>query len=130
LTPPALVIRRHGEEAESVPWESIESVSLSMPETKFKWPGLFSTIGLGVLAALLWDWGVLDEPENGRLELSTTTTDDELDIHLTRHHVGGYWTPTVSASRALLTRLVDDADARGLLDDPERVIRLVAQKAD
>ena len=125
LTASALVLREYQEQAVSLDWSRIDDVSLSVPETRFRLPGLATTIGLGILGTLLVSWDIGSDIEDGTLRVSIRGADPVV-MPITRHHVGGYWTTSVRAASALLVRLVSDPASRPLLDDPERVVRLLA----
>jgi hypothetical protein len=125
LTASALVLRRYQEEPIPLAWSRIEDVTFSVPETRFRLPGLATTLGLGALGTLFGDWNIGSDIENGELRVSIAGADPVL-MPLSRHHVGGYWAKSVRASSALLARLVGDPASRPLVNDPERVVRLLA----
>lgn len=125
LTASALVLREYQEQPVLLDWSRIDDLSLSVPETRFRLPGLATTIGLGILGTLLVSWDIGSDIEDGSLRVSIRGADPVV-MPITRHHVGGYWTTSVRAASALLVRLVSDPASRPLLDDPERVVRLLA----
>ncbi|MDF2506820.1 MAG: hypothetical protein K0Q52_679 [Microbacterium sp.] len=126
LTPDAVVIRDGVENRGIVPWEGIEEIALDVPTTRFRLPGFLSTVLLGALAAaMLSDPGV--DPDDGS---ATLTVDGEsTTMPLSRHHVGGYWAPTVAGAHRLIAHLIAHPEQRALLGHPERLIDLAAQLA-
>lgn len=126
LTPDAVLFRDGTENRGIVPWGQIERVRLDVPVTRFRLPGLVSTIVIGALTFLaLSDLGM--DPEDGTVDVvidgeSTTTP-------LSRHHVGGYWAPTVDGAHRLLQHLIDHPDQRSLLARPEPLIEVAARLA-
>ena len=126
LTPDAVLFRDGTENRGIVPWGQIERVLLDVPVTRFRLPGLVSTIVIGALTFLaLSDLGM--DPEDGTVDVvidgeSTTTP-------LSRHHVGGYWAPTVDGAHRLLQHLIDHPDQRSLLARPEPLIEVAARLA-
>lgn len=127
LTASALVLREYREQPVSLDWSRIEDVTLTVPETRFRLPGLATTVGLGILGTIFHDWGIADDIEDGTLRVSVTGADPVV-MPVTRHHVGGYWTRSVRAASALLSRLVADPAARPMLANPERVVKLLASE--
>ncbi|PVE95757.1 hypothetical protein [Microbacterium sp. TPD7012] len=89
-------------------------------------PGLVGTIVLGALTAVaLSDLGV--DPDDGALTL--TVDGEEQVMPLSRHHVGGYWAPTVDGAHRLLAHLIANPEQRALLAHPEPLIDIAAQLA-
>lgn len=125
LTASALVLREFQEQPLSIDWSRVETVTLSVPETRFRLPGLVSTVGLAVLGSVTGDMGVGAEIDDGTLRVSVSGA-DPIEMPITRHHVGGYWAKSVRAATALLNRLGSDPESRQLLDNPERVVKLLA----
>ncbi|AWB85238.1 hypothetical protein [Mycetocola zhujimingii] len=125
LTASALVLREFQEEPVSIDWSRVEQVTLTVPETRFRLPGLATTVGLVVLGSMSGDMGVGTEIDDGTLRVSVAGA-DPVEMPITRHHVGGYWAKSVRAATALLNRLGTDPEARQLLTNPERVVRLLA----
>ncbi|MFU8947299.1 hypothetical protein ACLRGF_11265 [Mycetocola zhadangensis] len=125
LTASALVLREYREQPLPLDWSRVENVTLEVPETRFRVPGFATTVGLGILGAIFHDWNIGEDIENGILTVSLVDADPVV-MPITRHHVGGYWTKSVRAASALLSRLVSDPQSRELLDSPERVVRLLA----
>ncbi|WP_150307708.1 hypothetical protein [Planctomonas psychrotolerans] len=128
LTPAALVLRRFEADARHIPWTDVTSATLRVAETRFRWPGLATTVVIGLLAGIAGDWGLgSDEPDEGEITIALRDG-SVLTAPLTRHHVGGYWVRTVRAASALLRRMVDDPASRSLLATPERLIDLLARR--
>lgn len=125
LTASALILREYREEPRTIDWSRIDSVTLTVPETRFRLPGLVGTVVLGVLGAVFGDWGIGGDIDDGALHVSIAGS-EPLVFPLTRHHVGGYWRTSVRAASALLTRLVSDPASRHLLDEPERLVKVLA----
>lgn len=126
LTPEALVIREGIENRGIIPWAEVEQITLDVPTTTFRLPGLVGTVLLGALAAvLLSDPGV--DPDDGSV---TLLVDGEArTLPLSRHHVGGYWKPTVAGAHRLITHLIANPDQRALLAHPEPLIDVAARLA-
>jgi hypothetical protein len=126
LTPDAVVIREGVENRGIVSWADIEAIVMDVPTTRFRLPGLVGTILLGALtAAMLTDPGV--DPDDGSV---TLTVDGELRIlPLSRHHVGGYWAPTVTGAHRLIAHLIAHPEQRALLAHPEPLIDVAVQLA-
>jgi hypothetical protein len=125
LTASALILREYKEPPLVLDWSRVESVALWVPETRFRLPGLATTVLLGVLGSIFHEWNVGDDIQDGTLTVSVTGA-DPIVMPVTRHHVGGYWVKSVRAASALLSRLVSDPASRQLLDSPERVVKLLA----
>lgn len=121
------VVHRHGAGAGVVfAWEHISSVQLDVPTTGFRYPGLASTIGLGILAAAAQeDVGI--GPDDGSVELVVRGEAQRLDLG--RHHVGGYWRPTVVGAQLLLDQLIGHPEQRPLLARPDVLVELAAKLA-
>lgn len=126
LTPDAVIIREGADSTGIVPWTDVQSIVLDVPTTTFRLPGLVGTVLLGALtAALLSDPGV--DPDDGSV---TLTVDGESRIvPLSRHHVGGYWAPTVAGAHRLIAHLIAHPEQRALLAHPEPLIEVAAQLA-
>ncbi|MFB7250574.1 hypothetical protein [Microbacterium sp. NPDC056234] len=126
LTPDAVIIRDGSEGRGVLAWDAIERVTLDVPTTRFRLPGLVSTVVIGAVTVVTADMLDLD-PDDGSVELivdgeSTTTP-------LSRHHVGGYWAPTVDGAHRLLTHLIRTPAQRALLEHPEPLIDIAAKLA-
>lgn len=126
LTPDAVLIREGAENRGIVQWTTLESIELDVPTTSFRLPGLTGTVLLGALTALmLSDPGV--DPDDGS---ATLIVDGEAHtVPLSRHHVGGYWAPTVAGAHRLLAHLISHPDQRALLAHPEPLIEVAARLA-
>jgi hypothetical protein len=121
------VVHRRGAGAGVVfAWEHLSSVRLDVPTTGFRYPGLASTIGLGLLAAAAQeDVGI--GPDDGSVEIIVNGESQRLDLG--RHHVGGYWRPTVVGAQRLLDQLIAHPEQRRLLARPEVLVDLAAKLA-
>lgn len=126
LTPEAVIIREGTENRGILPWESVEKITLDVPTTRFRLPGLVSTILLGALAAsMLADPGV--DPDEAAV---TVIVDGEArTLPLSRHHVGGYWAPTIAGAHRLLAFLIATPEQRALLAHPDQLIDIAARLA-
>lgn len=126
LTPQAVIIRQGAEGHGIVPWDGVEGIVLDVPTTRFRLPGLLGTVLLGALtAAMLSDPGI--DPDDGAV---TLTVDGEMrTLPLSRHHVGGYWRPTVTGAHRLIAHLIANPEQRALLAHPEPLIDVAAQLA-
>lgn len=126
LTPDAVIIREGIENRGIVPWDGLEEIALDVPTTRFRLPGLVSTLLLGVLtASMLSDPGI--DPDDGAVTL--TVDGEATTLPLSRHHVGGYWQPTVAGAHRLLAHLIANPEQRALLAHPESLIDVAAQLA-
>ncbi|WP_350352403.1 hypothetical protein ABS642_04495 [Microbacterium sp. A8/3-1] len=126
LTPDAVILREGVDNRGIVPWSSVESILLDVPTTRFRLPGLVGTIVLGALTAVaLSDLGV--DPDDGAVTL--TVDGESTTVPLSRHHVGGYWEPTVMGAHRLLAHLIETPEQRALLAHPEPLIDIAAQLA-
>lgn len=126
LTPDAVILREGVDNRGIVPWSGVESILLDVPITRFRLPGLVGTIVLGALTAVaLSDLGV--DPDDGAVTL--TVDGESTTVPLSRHHVGGYWEPTVTGAHRLLAHLIENPDQRALLAHPEPLIDIAAQLA-
>lgn len=126
LTPDAVLVRAGAENRGIILWDRVDRIRLDVPTTRFRLPGLGSTVILGALSAIaLSDLGV--DPDDGSL---TITVDGEAQTSpVSRHHVGGYWTPTVDGAHRLLDHLVSAPDQRALLAQPEALVDVAAKLA-
>ncbi|MGH3689065.1 MAG: hypothetical protein ACRDT7_02805 [Microbacterium sp.] len=126
LTRDAVIIREGIENRGIVSWTDVETITLDVPTTKFRLPGLVSTVLLGALtAAMLSDPGV--DPEDGSITL--IVDGESRTLPLSRHHVGGYWAPTVVGAHRLIAHLIAHPEQRALLAHPEPLIDVAAQLA-
>jgi len=126
LTPDAVLLRNGVENRGIIPWDRVDRIELDVPTTRFRLPGLVGTIVLGALSALASsDLGV--DPDDGAV---TVTVDGEpRSSSLSRHHVGGYWKPTVDGAHRLLDQLVAAPEQRALLARPESLVDVAAKLA-
>ncbi|MBT2476295.1 hypothetical protein J7E68_17390 [Microbacterium sp. ISL-103] len=126
LTPDAVLFREGTENRGIVAWEQIERVLLDVPVTRFRLPGLVSTIVIGALTFLaLSDLGM--DPEDGTVDV--LIDGESTNAPLSRHHVGGYWAPTVDGAHRLLQHLIDHPEQRSLLARPAPLIDVAARLA-
>lgn len=126
LTRDAVIIREGIQNRGIVSWTDVETITLDVPTTKFRLPGLVSTVLLGALtAAMLSDPGV--DPEDGSITL--IVDGESRTLPLSRHHVGGYWAPTVVGAHRLIAHLIAHPEQRALLAHPEPLIDVAAQLA-
>lgn len=126
LTPEAVIIREGTESGGVLAWASVEHLSLDVPTTRFRLPGFLGTVLLGAWAVVtMADPGI--EPDDGSAHL---TADGETRmLPLSRHHVGGYWAPTVKGANRLLAHLIGNPGQRALLARPEALVQLAARLA-
>lgn len=126
LSPDAVIIREGVENRGIVRWADIEEIAIDVPTTRFRLPGLVSTLLLGALtAAMLSDPGV--DPDDGSVTL--TVDGEPRTLPLSRHHVGGYWAPTVTGAQRLIAHLIAHPEPRALLAHPEPLIDVAARLA-
>ncbi len=126
LTPDAVILREGAENRGIVTWDGLDRITLDVPTTSFRLPGLVGTVVLGALTAIaLSDLGV--DPDDGWV---TLVVDGEPRVMpLSRHHVGGYWGPTLDGAHRLLAHLVAHPEQRALLAHPEPLVDTAAQLA-
>lgn len=126
LTPEAVILREGVESRGILSWADVENIALDVPTTRFRLPGLVGTIVLGALTAIaLSDIGV--DPDDGAVTL--TLDGEATTVPLSRHHVGGYWAPTVDGAHRLLAHRIENPAQRPLLAHPEPLIDIAAQLA-
>lgn len=124
LTPSGVAEHDGATQAASFSWDDVERVILDVPRTRFRFPGAFSTIGLGAVAALLLD-DPGASPDDGEIHIVVDGHTHVLAV--SRHHVGGYWDRIVTHTQELLDLLVSSQESRDLLARPEEVIKLVTE---
>ena len=126
LMPEAVLIRDGAESRGIVPWTGLEQMELDVPTTRFRLPGLTGTVLLGALTALaLSDLGI--DPDDGSAKL--IVDGETRTVPLSRHHVGGYWAPTVTGAHRLIAHLISHPEQRALLAHPEPLIAVAARLA-
>ncbi|WP_311257387.1 hypothetical protein [Microbacterium sp. WCS2018Hpa-9] len=126
LTPDAVLFREGSENRGIVPWAQVERVLLDVPVTRFRLPGLVSTIVIGALTFLaLSDLGM--DPDDGTVDV--LIDGESTSAPLSRHHVGGYWEPAVDGAHRLLQHLIDHPEQRSLLARPESLLDVAARLA-
>jgi hypothetical protein len=126
LTPDAVLFRDGGENRGIVPWIQVERVLIDVPVTRFRLPGLVSTIVIGALTFLaVSDLGM--DPDDGTVDVQIDG--ESTTAPLSRHHVGGYWAPTVDGAHRLLQHLIDHPEQRSLLARPESLLDVAARLA-
>lgn len=126
LTPDAVLFRDGTENRGLVPWAQVERVLLDVPVTRFRLPGLVSTIVIGALTFLaVSDLGL--DPDDGTVDV--LIDGESTSAPLSRHHVGGYWAPTVDGAHRLLQHLIDHPQQRSLLARPESLLDIAVRLA-
>lgn len=126
LAPDAVIIREGVENRGIVSWADVEAIVMDVPTTRFRLPGLVGTLLLGALtAAMLTDPGV--DPDDGSVTM--TVAGEPRILPLSRHHVGGYWAPTVTGAHRLIAHLIAHPEQRALLAHPEPLIDVAVQLA-
>ncbi|MFJ2541851.1 hypothetical protein [Microbacterium sp. NPDC087589] len=126
LTPDAVLFREGTENRGLVPWAQVERVLLDVPVTRFRLPGLVSTIVIGALTFLaVSDLGL--DPDDGTVDV--LIDGESTSAPLSRHHVGGYWAPTVDGAHRLLQHLIDHPQQRSLLARPESLLDIAVRLA-
>ncbi|AXL12043.1 hypothetical protein DXT68_07755 [Microbacterium foliorum] len=126
LTPDAVLFRRGSENTGILAWSEIDRVVLDVPTTRFRLPGLVSTVVIGALTFLTLDSLDLD-PADG--SIAVTAAGETTTTPLSRHHVGGYWAPTVDGAHRLLRHLIAHPEQRALLARPESLLEVAAKLA-
>lgn len=124
---PAGVNHRNGRDLrEGFAWEQLSMLHLDVPTTRFRYPGLVGTIGLGILSAAIQDDLGID-PDEGSVDV--VVDGEPRRLALDRHHVGGYWDRTVVGAQRLLDQLLTHPDQRLLLVQPDALVGLAAKLA-
>lgn len=126
LTPDAVLFRQGAENVGIVAWAQVERILLDVPTTRFRLPGLVSTILLGALTFVTVS-DIDADPDDG--SISIVVDGEQRTSPLSRHHVGGYWAPTVDGAHRLLQHLIDHPDQRKLLAKPEALVDVAAALA-
>jgi len=126
LTPDAVLFRQGAENTGIVAWAQVERILLDVPTTRFRLPGLVSTILLGALTFVTVS-DIDADPDDG--SISVVIDGERRTSPLSRHHVGGYWAPTVEGAHRLLQHLIDNPDQRRLLAKPEALVDVAAALA-
>lgn len=126
LTPDAVIIRAGVDNAGMLTWDEVDAIRIDVPTTRFRLPGLVSTLVLGALTAVVLD-DLGADPEDGAVTI--TVAGEPRRARLSRHHVGGYWAPTVQGAQRLITELLAHPEQRALLVRPEPLIDLAARLA-
>lgn len=120
---PGFLHYRNGPDAlESYDWDGIISAKIDLPSSRFKYSAALSGSLLSLLTIFIQDDPNID-PADGSVTL--TTSDETSTLPVARHHIGGYWSKTLTATQRLVDRLVDDAPSRLLLDRPEELLRSI-----
>lgn len=122
------ISRRLGNGAlEAFAWEEIEGITLHVPTSRVRFPGVAAraiSVPLRLLNLELWDL----EPPAGAVSVVADGEPYRLDVD--RHHFGGYWRPQIIATQGMLDRLIADPETRALLDDPGRMLDSVARMTE
>jgi hypothetical protein len=126
LTPDAVIVRDGADGRGVLAWDDVERVTLDVPTTRFRLPGLAGTVVIGALTVVTADMIDFD-PDDGAIEVVVDGVSTILP--LSRHHVGGYWAPTVTGAHRLLAHLIRTPEQRSLLAHPEAVIDVAAKLA-
>lgn len=126
LTPAGIAHRDGDEVTHALGWDAVESVSIDVPTSRFRFPGAVSGLLSAIIVALIQENPGLG-PEDGVTVIRSRGVDTTLPLG--RHHAGGYWAPTVSSSRDLLNRFIADAQSRDLLRHPQTLVDTVARAA-
>ncbi|KJQ52723.1 hypothetical protein [Microbacterium sp. SA39] len=109
---------------EAFAWEEIEGITLHVPTSRFRFPGVAAraiSVPVRLLNLEMWDL----EPPSGAVDVTAGGEQYRLDID--RHHFGGYWHLQIIATQQMLDRLLADPGMRELLDDPGRMLDSVAR---
>lgn len=126
LTPDAVIRREGAEHRELLSWDRISLIHLDVPTTRFRYPGLIGTIGLGVLTAATGENLGID-PDDAAIDL--VVDGEPRRVAVGRHHVGGYWVRAVTGAQRMLHHLLAHPEQRALLSRPERLVELASRMA-
>jgi hypothetical protein len=126
LTPDGIIVREGAEYRDILLWDRVSGFRLDVPTTRFRLPGLVTTLGLGVLTLIsVSDIGV--DPDDGSVEI--TVDGEAMRLPLSRHHVGGYWERTIVGTHRLLDHLIAHPAQRALLTRPQSLVDVAAKLA-
>jgi len=126
MMPDAVNIRTGVESRGLLAWDRVESITMDVPTTRFRLPGFVGTLVLGAVSALAMDdLGI--EPDDASMVI--VAEGDATTHPLSRHHVGGYWAPTVMGAHRLMRHLIENPEHRALLATPEALIDTAARLA-
>lgn len=126
LTPEGVLHRNGADLSALYAWEQVSRMDLDLRTTRFRYPGLLGTIGLGILTAVAQDNLGID-PDDGAVDL--VIDGEPLRLTVGRHHVGGYWERTVRGAQRMLDHLLRNPQQRSLFAHPEALVELAARMA-
>lgn len=106
-------------------WKDVVSIRICVPTSRFRYMekiALFATVATAT--ALMGDPGITPREGTVIVKLRGGST---LSSPLTRHHIWGYWEPTVSSAQTLVQLLIEVPESRGILGYPDDVVQAVAR---
>lgn len=127
LSADGLTHRDGVEQRLSFGWQQLSLLALDLPTTRFRFPGLVGTVGLGLVAAAVQDDLGIGPDDIGAVDV--VIDGEPRRLPLGRHHVGGYWVRSVIGAQRLLDHLLAHPAQRALLEQPRVLIDLAAKLA-
>lgn len=108
-----------------VPWGDLAALEIDAPTTRWRYPGVLST----VLAAVVGNIGIEWYPEGATFDVEITTVSGVGIVACDGFAGRGYWTPHARAVEALLRLLVSERAPRAWLGTPGDLLGVVASVA-
>lgn len=108
-----------------VPWGDLAALEIDAPTTRWRYPGVLST----VVAAVVGNIGIEWYPEGAAFDVEVTTVSGVGIVACDGFAGRGYWAPHARAVEALLRLLVSERAPRAWLDTPGDLLGVVASVA-
>lgn len=108
-----------------VPWGDLAALEIDAPTTRWRYPGVLST----VVAAVVGNIGIEWYPEGAAFDVEITTSSGVGIVACDGFAGRGYWAPHARAVEALLRLLVSERAPRAWLDTPGDLLGVVASVA-
>lgn len=108
-----------------VPWGDLAALEIDAPTTRWRYPGVLST----VVAAVVGNIGIEWYPEGAAFDVEITTASGVGIVACDGFAGRGYWAPHARAVEALLRLLVSERGPRAWLDTPGDLLGVVASVA-
>ena len=108
-----------------VPWGDLAALEIDAPTTRWRYPGVLST----VVAAVVGNIGIEWYPEGAAFDVEITTASGVGIVACDGFAGRGYWAPHARAVEALLRLLVSERAPRAWLDTPGDLLGVVASVA-
>lgn len=108
-----------------VAWADLAALEIDAPTTRWRYPGVLSTVVAAVVGTVGIDW----YPSGAELDVEITTGSGVEVVRCDGFAGRGYWAPHARAVEALLRLLLSDRGARDWLDTPADLLAVVASVA-